>query len=421
MVDLSNLPYPVPPHEIENIVAFAREPALGVEIRDRRWRLRQYRQCFVGSEMVDWILAFYNILEFRHSDARAKATLVGQELVDAGLVRHVVDKDKPFRDATLFYVFCDDSTDAGDGVPVPGADKPADVDDISDFEVIDLAIRALGINPDVFSDDADGVDDDDADDAPDDGAAGVGDAVRPPVEIKDRKYRLRTYKQCFLGSELVDWLAAELGCSREAALGLAVRMEKAEVFEHVVRGHPIKDEPLFYHLCMPQAGAPSSSPLSLYQFEMTTLDGDAYDFSALHGKVVIVTNIGTRSKLAESRFLQLQAIHELYSEQGLIVLGVPSTGEFDAAEPSSAAEIRSIANSYGVTFQLLQAAAVNGSDAHPLFAWIKDKASSMVGKAFKAPWTMIVFSRTGELIKRFSHTRTPSSMIPLLQDLLLEV
>jgi hypothetical protein len=25
-----------------------------VEIRDRRWRLRTYKQCFVGSEAVDW-------------------------------------------------------------------------------------------------------------------------------------------------------------------------------------------------------------------------------------------------------------------------------------------------------------------------------------------------------------------------------
>jgi hypothetical protein len=36
----------------------------------------------------------------------------------------------------------------------------------------------------------------------------LAESFRKGVEIKDRKYRLSTYKQCFVGSEAVDFLVA---------------------------------------------------------------------------------------------------------------------------------------------------------------------------------------------------------------------
>src|SRR3989338_11102767 len=33
------------------------EPFRGVSVKDRRWRLRTYKKCFVASEGVDWLLA----------------------------------------------------------------------------------------------------------------------------------------------------------------------------------------------------------------------------------------------------------------------------------------------------------------------------------------------------------------------------
>jgi hypothetical protein len=76
----------------------------------------------------------------------------------------------------------------------------------------------------------------------------IAESFRKGVELKDRKYFLTTYKQCFIGSEAVDFLvqsgAAE---SREDAvmLGNALSAEY-HLFEHVARDHDFQDAKLFY-------------------------------------------------------------------------------------------------------------------------------------------------------------------------------
>lgn len=68
------------------------------------------------------------------------------------------------------------------------------------------------------------------------------------VEIKDRSYHLKTYKDCLLGSELVSWLVEhEYAPDRGAALALGKRLGEAQLLRHVVGEHELKDEPLFYH------------------------------------------------------------------------------------------------------------------------------------------------------------------------------
>jgi hypothetical protein len=69
----------------------------GVKIKDRRYRLRTYSQCFVGSEAVDWIRDRFLI-------SRAEAIQLGQRLMDAKHIHHVVD-DHEFKDGYFFYRF----------------------------------------------------------------------------------------------------------------------------------------------------------------------------------------------------------------------------------------------------------------------------------------------------------------------------
>jgi hypothetical protein len=69
----------------------------GVKIKDRRYRLRTYSQCFVGSEAVDWMRDRFLI-------SRAEAIQLGQRLMDAKHIHHVVD-DHEFKDGYFFYRF----------------------------------------------------------------------------------------------------------------------------------------------------------------------------------------------------------------------------------------------------------------------------------------------------------------------------
>ena len=69
------------------------------------------------------------------------------------------------------------------------------------------------------------------------------------VKLSDRSYRLKTYKQCFVGSEAVDYLV-ESGATatREDAVLLGNAFIEMHMIEHVLRDHAFKDEYLFYRL-----------------------------------------------------------------------------------------------------------------------------------------------------------------------------
>lgn len=58
------------------------------------------------------------------------------------------------------------------------------------------------------------------------------------VTIKDRRYRLQTYKQCFVGSEAVQWLVTSgTAETREDAVKLGLVLQEAGLIEHCTRDH----------------------------------------------------------------------------------------------------------------------------------------------------------------------------------------
>ena len=51
-------------------------------IRDRRYHLRTYQECFVGHEMVDWLLKKGEV------ESRREAVAMMQKLIDNGVIHH---------------------------------------------------------------------------------------------------------------------------------------------------------------------------------------------------------------------------------------------------------------------------------------------------------------------------------------------
>lgn len=61
---------------------------------------------------------------------------------------------------------------------------------------------------------------------------------RRNVTIKDRKYRLSTYRRCFVGSEAVQWLVTSgTAQNREDGVRLGQILQDAGVIEHCLREH----------------------------------------------------------------------------------------------------------------------------------------------------------------------------------------
>uniref|UniRef100_A0A4W3INN8 Rap guanine nucleotide exchange factor 4 n=1 Tax=Callorhinchus milii TaxID=7868 RepID=A0A4W3INN8_CALMI len=71
-------------------------------IRDRKYHLKTYKQCCVGTELVDWMMQQSTCV---HS--RSQAVGMWQALLEEGVVNHV-DQEYNFQDKYLFYRFLDD-------------------------------------------------------------------------------------------------------------------------------------------------------------------------------------------------------------------------------------------------------------------------------------------------------------------------
>ncbi|MGJ3250496.1 MAG: mechanosensitive ion channel domain-containing protein [Elainellaceae cyanobacterium] len=92
----------LPDSELDRLVSQLRGEQ-GIEIKDRRYGLRIYAQCFVGSEAVDWLMN-------EQKATRDEAIRIGKILVERGIIHHVTD-EHTFEDQYLFYRFYADECD----------------------------------------------------------------------------------------------------------------------------------------------------------------------------------------------------------------------------------------------------------------------------------------------------------------------
>jgi glutathione peroxidase len=66
---------------------------------------------------------------------------------------------------------------------------------------------------------------------------------------------------------------------------------------------------------------------------------------------------------------------------------------------------------YEVTFPLFAKIDVNGADAHPLWRWLKEQKSGLLGiDAIKWNFSKFLVGRDGEVIARYAPAATPASL-----------
>lgn len=82
--------------DLEKLIADMRSEG-GLDIRDRRYNLNVYPNCFVGSEAVNWLVE-------RQKYQREEAIEIGQILIEKAIIHHVTDEHS-FKDGYFFYRF----------------------------------------------------------------------------------------------------------------------------------------------------------------------------------------------------------------------------------------------------------------------------------------------------------------------------
>ena len=109
-----------------------------------------------------------------------------------------------------------------------------------------------------------------------------------------------------------------------------------------------------------------------YDFEFTSIEGDALKLSQFRGHPVLVVNTASFCGFTP-QYEDLEALWRNYRARGLVVIGVPSN-DFGQQEPGSASEIKQFCEgTYAVDFPLTEKQAVIGPGAHPFFRWIAEE------------------------------------------------
>ena len=149
---------------------------------------------------------------------------------------------------------------------------------------------------------------------------------------------------------------------------------------------------------------------SLYDFDAVSIAGQRADFSAQRGRVVLIVNTASACGFTP-QFEGLEQLWKDYRERGLVVVGFPSN-EFGGQDPGSNDEIASFCQlNYGVSFPMMAKVKVNGSDAHPLWQWLKGERPGLLGwQAVKWNFTKFLVGRDGQVIKRYAPTDAPASL-----------
>ncbi len=147
-----------------------------------------------------------------------------------------------------------------------------------------------------------------------------------------------------------------------------------------------------------------------HDFEALSIGGQPAALSTQRGKVLLVVNTASACGFTP-QFAGLEKLWQDYRDRGLVVIGFPSN-EFGGQDPGSNDEIATFCQrNYGVSFPMMAKVKVNGSDAHPLWQWLKKEAPGLLGtEAIKWNFTKFLVGKDGQVLKRYAPTDTPESI-----------
>jgi glutathione peroxidase len=158
--------------------------------------------------------------------------------------------------------------------------------------------------------------------------------------------------------------------------------------------------------------------MSLYDIEVTTIEGKKKRLEEYKGKVLLIVNTASKCGFTP-QYSGLQKLYEKYGDKGLIVLGFPCN-QFANQEPGDEAEIQQFCQlNYNVTFPLFAKVDVKGPNAHPLFRYLTNEAPGLFGmKSIKWNFTKFLVDRNGRVVKRYAPNVTPDKIEMGIRELL---
>ena len=198
-----------------------------LEIRDRFYRLKRYKKCFIASDAVTYMVKTQLV------NSREEAVDLGRRLeIELGLFRHVVN-EHTFCDDYLFFEFVGHHAVGGNSSSTIQYDKSNSSVSHDNHRANDRQQQEVQSAISTLSRIR---------------LREIADELRKGLIVKDRRYRLKTYRSCFVAKEAVDFmLEKKFVNSREEAVQLGRSLEEElRLFFHVCNDHNFTDGYLFF-------------------------------------------------------------------------------------------------------------------------------------------------------------------------------
>ena len=156
---------------------------------------------------------------------------------------------------------------------------------------------------------------------------------------------------------------------------------------------------------------------SVYEYTVKDIEGKEVPLSQYKGKFLLIVNVASQCGFTP----QYKGLEELYDElkDHVEVLAFPCN-QFGNQEPGNADEIKNFCSlNYDVKFPLFSKIDVNGSNADPLYQFLKQERPGLLGtEAIKWNFTKFLVNRDGQVVKRYAPTDKPENIKSELSKML---
>ena len=157
---------------------------------------------------------------------------------------------------------------------------------------------------------------------------------------------------------------------------------------------------------------------TIHQFSVSNAQGQPVSLADYKGKVLLIVNTASACGFTP-QYQELEQLYQRFKAKGLVVLAFPCN-QFGAQEPGTDNEIQQFCQlNYGVSFPVMAKLQVNGPEASPVFAYLKDNARGLLKtRAIKWNFTKFLVNQQGEVVKRYAPRTKPASIASAIEDML---
>ena len=152
----------------------------------------------------------------------------------------------------------------------------------------------------------------------------------------------------------------------------------------------------------------SAKDKTLYDYIVEDIDGNEMPLEKYKGKVILIVNVASKCGYTP-QYEGLQKVYEEYSDDGLVVLGVPANN-FMGQEPGTEEDIKQFCTlNYGVTFPMTSKVSVRGDDQAPLFKFLTGQPNQDFEGGIRWNFEKFLIDKKGVLQRRFRSGVEPDS------------